>query len=328
MPSPEPEVVVAGAGPMAEEHVRALLSVGVAADDLLVVGRGRERVEALAARHGVRARWGGAESLESCARVAVVAVEERAEPLVARALIAAGARCLLLEKPGALTSAELEPIRAGAARAGAAVFVGYNRRFYPSVVRAAELIEQDGGPLAASFEFTEVERLVLADAERRSLPEETLARWGAANSLHVIDLAFFLIGAPVDLACERAGTLAWHPSGSVFAGSGTTDRGALFAYWATWGGAGRWGVEVTTAERKLVLRPLEELRQQLRGTFALEPVEPAEAEAEADELKPGLRRQAAALLAAASGEGPDTRLCTLDEACERLVVAERMLGYA
>jgi predicted dehydrogenase len=295
---------------MAAEHVAALLAGGVAPDHVFVAARRLEEAERLAAAHGVRA----GRLDEVVAESAIIAVAEDALVAVTEKLLELGAKRVLVEKPGALAAADL----AGLAE-NDDVFVAYNRRFYSSVVRARELIEDDGGPIGVTFDFTEIERLVLADADRRRLPEGTLHRWGIANSLHVIDLAFFLAGDPQSLTAERSGSLPWHPSGARFAGSGDTAAGALFAYAATWDGAGRWGVEVTTRKRRLVLRPLEELHEQRRGSFALEPVE---VPPEPAGVKPGVAGQLAAFLAG------DTRfLCGAPEAVERLKLAERIFGY-
>lgn len=304
MSLPSPEIVVAGAGRMAEEHLKALLAAGIQPAEIAVAARRRERAEMLAARYGV-AGVGLADASASCA---IVAVSENALVPVARMLVDRGAERVLVEKPGALTSYELASLAGD-------VHVAYNRRFYPSVARARELVEADGGPIALSFDFTEVEARVLAAGH----PPETLARWGIANSSHVIDLAFHLAGDPVELHHERAGSLPWHPVGARFAGSGTTGQGALFSYLATWDGAGRWSVEVTTRERRLVLRPLEVLQQQLRGSFGLEPVAVA---AEREGVKPGFAGQLAAFLG-----GEDARLCRLDEAVQRIRLAEQILGY-
>jgi predicted dehydrogenase len=307
---------------MAEAHVSALVQAGYAPTRILVVGRERERVEALAARQGVEAAWGGVAALDRSAPVAIVAVTESALAPTASALVERGARRLLVEKPGALDPGDLEHLAERAQSVGAAVYVAYNRRFYRSVACARALIEEDGGPLAVAFEFSEVERLVLDDAERRGLQADVLSRWGLANSLHVIDLAFFLAGEPDRLSTERVGSLPWHPAGAVYAGSGATERGALFAYHAVWSGAGRWGVELTTKARKLVLRPLETLQQQLRGSFALEDVD---VPAEPSGSKPGLHDQLAAFLSA--DDAPAEPLCTLEIAAARLVLAQKILGY-
>jgi predicted dehydrogenase len=311
-------VLVVGAGQMAEEHLRALLAAGVAADAVLLIGRGRDRAERLAARYGIAARWGGFESLAQSPPNVVIAVPETELAAATRLLIERGARRVLVEKPGALSPTELDGIDADR------VFVAYNRRFYPSVSRARRLIAADGGVLSTAFDFTEIEQRVLEDAARRGLSPAVLARWGCANSLHLIDLAFHLAGEPARIHPIRSGTLPWHPSGAVFVGAGELHTGGLFSYGATWNGAGRWSVEVTTGERKLVLRPLETLHEQRRGSFALEPVE---LEPEPDGIKAGLSGQSQAFLAVTRGGQVDPALCTLAEARARLELANRIFGY-
>jgi predicted dehydrogenase len=317
--SPDAEVLIAGAGPMAEEHVRALLAAGVAPEAVLVVARGPDRTELLAGTYGVSSAFGGVESLTRVPKVAVVAVTDTELAPVMHHLVAHGAEAVLVEKPGALFPHELDGLD------GHTIFVAYNRRFYASVARARELISADGGVLSVAFDFTEIEARVLEDAARRGLDDAVLGRWGIANSLHVVDLAFHLAGDPVHLDAHRSGALPWHPAGAVFAGAGELAGGGLFSYLATWSGAGRWGIELTTRERKLVLRPLESLHEQRRGSFAVEPVPLG---AEGDGLKPGLLEQARAFLAAARGGAVDENLCTLADARARLVLAERIFGYA
>jgi len=316
MPSSRsPELVVVGAGPMGRDHVRAALACGLAPEAIEVVALGPERARRLAEETGVGWRAGGVAALAEPPPAAVVAVPVLELAGAARELGELGCPYVLLEKPGALSAAELRQLD------GAAVFVAYNRRFYRSVDETRRLVEADGGPLTASFDFTEIEDRVLAEG----FPPDVLGRWGLVNSTHVIDLFRHLAGAPVRLEAERAGGLAWHPAGSEYAGSGKTDRGALFSYLASWGGAGRWSVEVTTSERKLILRPLEELHVQRKGTFAVERVE---LEREPPGVKPGLHGQLLAFLAAAAGAEADPRLCTLDDAADLLDLASRILGYA
>jgi hypothetical protein len=169
-----------------------------------------------------------------------------------------------------------------------------------------------------SFDFTEIEARVLAERDSGTVTDAVLARWGVVNSLHVIDLVLHLAGRPAEWSSTRHGALPWHPAGAVFAGSGTTDRDVPFAYLSTWSGAGRWGIELTTAARKLFLRPLEELSQQQLGSFAMEPVE-----LEPEELKAGLSAQVEAFLRG----GPDERLCPLEQAVAHLEIAEQIFGY-
>lgn len=319
--SPELNVLVVGAGPTADAHVRALLALDVVRERILVVGRGRERAEVLAAEYGVRATHGGLNVARDAGDIdiAVVAIREDECAPAARALVAAGVGTILIEKPGALEADSLRAL------ADSNVFVGYNRRFYASTVHARAAIEDDGGLLSCFFDFTEVPPLVLDTAKRRGLPAEILARWGIVNSLHVIDLALFLAGRPKDWRHERRGALDWHPSGATFAGTGATEQGAMLVYLATWSGAGRWAVEVTTPKRKLVLRPLEELHEQPLGSFALEPVA---LEHDPPGTKPGFVPQLRAVLDVASGGPVDDRLCGAAEAAELVDLANDVFGYA
>ena len=305
---------------MAEAHVVALRALGV---EPVVVGRGRERAEELAERIGVEASWGGLDAFSApMPDVAVIAVGPAELAGVASSLLERGCRAVLVEKPGALRSEDLERLHGRSRELGADVFVAYNRRFFPSVAAARQAIEEDGGPLSLHFEFTEIEERVTAG---RGTADQVLARWGLVNSSHVVDLAFHLAGSPRQWVQQRRGALPWHPAGAVFSGSGETERGALFSYLATWSGAGRWSVEVTTAARKLILRPLEALSVQRKGSFEVEPVE---LDAEPSGLKPGLYGQLAAFLAAAAGEEPDPRLCSLEEALGILRAAQAIFGYS
>jgi predicted dehydrogenase len=290
------------------------------------VGRSPERAAAFAAALGVECRAGGIEALADAdvPQTAIVATSHDQLAPVGAALLERGCRALLLEKPGALSSQELERLADAVEVAGAQAFVAFNRRFYRSVAAARAALDADGGPLSASFDFTEIEARILAERAAGTVDDASLARWGVANSLHVIDLFLHLAGRPTRWTPIRRGALPWHPSGAVFAGSGVTDRDVLFAYLATWSGAGRWGLELTTAARKLVLRPLEELAASERGSFALEPVE---LPAAPDDLKEGVAAQLDAFLRTAAGERVDERLCTVREAAAHVAVAEQILGY-
>jgi predicted dehydrogenase len=307
---------VVGAGAMGGEHVRAALALGIEPERIEIVARGEERARALATELGTRWRAGGVEALTETPRAAVVAVAVPDLCATAAALVDLGCPFILLEKPGALSQAELS----GLAGHDAEIFLALNRRFNPSVDLARRLIELDGGPLSASFDFTEIEERVLAESH----PPEVHERWGLVNSVHVIDLFQHLAGAPQQLEARQSSTLPWHPAGATFSGSGETVRGALFAYVATWAGAGRWSVEVTTAERKLILRPLEELCEQRKGSFGVVRIE---VEEEPRAVKPGLYGQLVAFLERVSGGNTDPRLCSLGEACSLLGHVETILGY-
>jgi predicted dehydrogenase len=308
-----------GTGDMAVAYLDALAQMGTAADTVVVVGRREEAARGLAARYGTRATRLGGES-EYRPAAAIVAVTPDALPAVARQALAAGARRLLIEKPAALSSAELHELQRAVRAANATAHVAFNRRFYPSVERCRELIREDGGVVACFIEVTEVEERALWVHERQHWPAQLLERWGIINSVHVLDLAFSCAGRPTELSTHRKGSLPWHQAGATFYGTGTSESGAALVYLGTWGTAGRWRVEITTDKRRFVLCPLEGLEQQIKNSFAVTKVDlPAEPAG----LKPGLAGLVRDFRAA---EGP-ARLPDLEEAAGLLAIAERMFGY-
>ena len=123
-------------------------------------------------------------------------------------------------------------------------------------MRAQALIEQDGGVKSFSFEFTEWAHSI------KELKKEKveLENWFYGNSSHLIDLAFFLGGQPLEINCFQKGGLSWHPSGEIFAGAGLSNKGALFSYIANWSSPGRWGLELCTNNFRFIFRPIEKLQ--------------------------------------------------------------------
>lgn len=261
-----------GAGPMAQAYGKVLKGLGV---PFTAIGRGEESARAFEAAVGVPVlRRMPAEKPDA----AIVAVGVRE---LAAVTAAVPAKRLLVEKPAGTSLKDFSRKNA---------FVAFNRRFYASTLAARRMIAEDGGVLSFHFEFNELGRKV---GEGRHSPE-IKKMWLAANSSHVIDLAFHLGGEPKDFAAYKARKLPWHPSGSVYAGAGRAKNGALFSYAANWEAPGRWGVELATAKRRLVLRPLETLQVQEHGSFELKPV--ALDDAFDRDYKPGLARQVRAFL--------------------------------
>ena len=261
---------------------------------VVAIGRAAAGVDEFEKATGLKAHPGGLapwlEGADSVPATAIVCVGTDEVTPTCRSLLLAGVKRILVEKPGGASPRDIADVAAAAQLANAEVLVGYNRRFYASVLEAERRIAAEGGVTSIHFEFTERER----DATLAKFSAEIRRYWILANSSHVIDLAFFLAGDPFRISAEVAGSLEWHPSAAQFTGSGRTARGALFSYCANWASGGRWGVEVMTPESRLILRPLEALSIQRRGSFAQEAV------AIDDELesrfKPGLYRQVAAFM--------------------------------
>ncbi len=144
--------------------------------------------------------------------------------------------------------------------------------------------------------------------------------WMLGNSSHVIDLAFHFIGRPVDWKYWHAGSIDWHPVAARFAGAGITEQKVMFSYLADWEAPGRWGVELLTAKRRLILRPIEQLHVTPLGTVKIEAIDPIDSLDK--EYKPGLYLQTQAFL-----EGNDNLFCTLPEQVENVRIYSEMAGY-
>ena len=160
---------------------------------------------------------------------------------------------ILIEKPGSLYDKELNSLSKSFPDID--IRVAYNRLVYPNFHRLKELVEMEGGITSCRFTFTE--RLGTMDFKKDK--PEVYERWGISNSLHVITMAFELIGMPREIHSYQYGCLGWHPSGSIFIGNGISEDSIPFSYHADWGSGGRWGIEVNTKENSYQLIPLEDL---------------------------------------------------------------------
>jgi predicted dehydrogenase len=296
-------LLLVGCGDMGLQYAKILQTLQVPFD---AIGRRPESCATFAAKTGVTPLSGGIEAALAHTnkkyQSAIVTVNLDQLAAATQALINAGVQRILVEKPAGLNAAEITATAKLAKEKGVQVFVAYNRRFYASTRRAREIIKADGGATSFFFEFTEWSHVI----EKLPSPESVKKSWFLANSTHVCDLAFFLGGFPASLTTHVRGGLDWHPQGAQFVGCGVSRLGALFSYHSNWESAGRWGVEVCTEKRKLYLRPLEGLNEQIRGQIPLTPVV-LEDRYDKD-FKPGLYEQTRAFV-----ENRDADLLTLTE---------------
>jgi predicted dehydrogenase len=273
-----------GAGYMAREYAKVLAAQN---KPFTVIGRSDAKVNEFKEFFpGATAFAGGIDAyLETHPAGEYAIVASNVESLFAntRLLMEKGCKHLLVEKPAALELSELEELQKLATLHQANLYIAYNRRFYQSAALAKKLIAADGGILSAHFEFTEwVHTIDLA-----TYSKETLGKWVISNSTHVIDLVFSLIGKPSVLhAFVNNQSIPWHPSGAIFTGAGMSEKQIPFTYHSNWKSAGRWSIELLTAEHKYIFAPMEKLQIQKRGTVK---VEPYEADYSKDlDYKPGL----------------------------------------
>lgn len=264
-------MLLIGAGGIAQEYMRALKLIGV--DRIDVLSRRRESAEGLQQTwNSGRAFGGGQEMLTRIAHdydAAIVASPIETLLPYLRGLVRLGVTKVLVEKPVALSALQLDEFLAG--YTGARVMVALNRLFFPSVQELRHRL-LDEEVRSAEFSFTEwVHRIDTAQ-----YGPAVLARWGAANCIHVTSTVFDLIGMPRILHAQRGGSgdIAWHPAAAIFAGSGVSSTGALFSYGSDWGSAGRWSITVRTSLGSYHLEPMEALAFCPKGSLSREVLVP------------------------------------------------------
>lgn len=317
MMSSNSPVWLVGAGGMAVDYAKVLKALAV---PVIVIGRGNASSQTFSEKTGIPVFSGGLDAfLASAPKIpttAIVAVGVEGLAGAATQLLNAGVRKVLLEKPGALHFSELQALYEKAKSVNAEVVIAYNRRTYAAVLAAQKMIEEDGGVQSLNFEFTEWGHLIEGLTKAPGVKDA----WLLGNSTHVIDLAFYLGGEPVEMHTYTAGALSWHSSSAVFAGAGRTVSGALFSYQANWGAPGRWGVEVVTAQRRLIFRPMETLHVMRRGSVAIEPVPLDDALDLA--FKPGLHEQTRRFFS-----GRTQGMCFLADQVQHWPLYERIAAY-
>lgn len=279
-------IYIIGTGPMAQAHAKVLVHLG---KEFTVIGRGIESAEKFKAEIGNQPITGGIEFFLKHNKLneqdaVIIATGTEALMLTLKMVLIAGVGKVMIEKPAALSIEELLENEKFLQPYSNKVFVAYNRRFYASVLEAIKLIEEDGGLESMHFEFTEWAHKIEPLQKAAGVKEN----WFFANSTHVVDLAFFIAGKPKEnewKAYSQSGKLNWHPK-TKFVGAGITEKNVLFSYHSNWESAGRWGIELMTYKRKIILRPLEEVQIQWKGTVN---VEKHEIDLTIDnEFKPGL----------------------------------------
>lgn len=301
---------------MAQEYAKVLLALD---NSFSIVGRGELSANLFKEKTGCSVKLGGLElalKTNEAPEYSIVAVGVEQLVSTTEGLIKAGTKRILLEKPGCLNLAEIRSLDRCASQYGAKVLIAYNRRFYGSVEQARQFINEDGGVLSAQFEFTEWAHVIEPLLKGAGVKEH----WLLGNSSHVIDLAFHLIGHPADWKCWYSGSIDWHPASARFAGAGVTKHGVMFSYLSDWQAPGRWGIEIMTKKRRLILRPMEQLQIVNLGSIVTVPV--GSINTIDQEFKPGLFQQTKAFLA-----GDDALFCTLSEQVRNIEIYSHMGGY-
>lgn len=260
---------IIGTGLMGIEYAKVLNALNL---NYTAVGRGELSAKKFETETGHKVLIGGLDKFlatkPAIPDAAIVAVGIEALTETAMKLLKYGVLNILQEKPGVGYPSEIDSFVDLVIEKKANVLLAYNRRFYSSVIKAKEIILEDGGVSSFNFEFTEWSHIINT-LEKTKVEHNT---WFLCNSTHVIDTAFYLGGKPIKLAAFFKGGLDWHPASSIFSGAGITESDALFSYHANWEAPGRWVIEICTKKHRLIFKPMESLQIQDIGSVAIQQV--------------------------------------------------------
>ena len=191
------KVWLIGASPIAQEHAKVLISLGV---NLTVIEKDQTRASEFELKLNHKVFVGYLSDYinlnPEIPEYAINAVGIDYLASVTQELLNYEIKNILVEKPGAFNVIQLEETSKIADIKEAKVFIAYNRRFYTSTIEARKIILDDGGVTSFHFEFTEMSHKI----ETQDKPANIKSVWFLGNSTHVVDLAFFLGGKPKEIS--------------------------------------------------------------------------------------------------------------------------------
>lgn len=289
----EVRVAIVGAGYMATEHAKAfsrLPGVHLAG----ITSRTLARAARLADNHPSLQVFDSIEEMHARTQADLVVVCVRELDLLG---VVGKTFSLpwvhLVEKPLGHDLQEARIIHRMSLERQSKVYAAFNRRFYSSTRIALNQLEADDSRRLVSI--LDQEDAVSAHASGQ--PEAVVENWMFANAIHLIDL--FHIFCRGNLETVRP-IQPWRGlSTELVLCELTFDSGDIGLYQAVWNRPGPWSVAVSTRDRRLEMRPVEKVTEQLAGSrvsreLDLDPVD--------GECKPGLFRMAEAAVAAVRGE--------------------------
>ena len=260
------KVLLVGAGYMAEEYIKVLNHLRI---DFDLVGNGKKKVKNLEKIYNGNFFWGGIEKFNFKKKYThcAICVNEKKIYKVVRSITKNNIKNILIEKPGGDNLLEIKKISHLSKLKNLNIYIGYNRRFYESTLFLKKKIAQDKGIISADFSFTEWTDKILKLKYKRDI----YRKWFYFNSLHVIDLVFYIIGLPKKINSLSGNNLPPFTK-STFVGSGITEKNIFFSYHSNWNSAGRWSVNIYTKKNRIILSPLEKVLIQKKNHIAIKEI--------------------------------------------------------
>lgn len=313
---PNVSVAIVGAGSMAGEHAKAFAQVpGVTLAG--IASRTRSRAEALARQYGMAHVADTVEELHAATRadLLVVTVPELAANAVAKAALK-HPWAMLMEKPAGYDLADARDIAQAAEGHAAPVMVGFNRRFYSSMLA----VQGDLATRPDEPRFIHVQdQQSYAEARHYKHPEPVVEKFMYANSIHLIDMIMALGRGQVRKVDP---VRPWRGEQTdVMLAYVEFDSGDSALYEGIWRGPGPWACAVSTPSRRWMLQPLEQAVYQNAGERTRHAVETSESDRV---CKPGFLLQAQAAVARVRGQSG--QIASLQDSLATMELIHRLFG--
>jgi len=196
---------IVGCGLIGRKRAQALTGGTVTVCCDLNLNKARQ----LAGEYGARATADWREAVASPeVDVVFVATTHEILPCIALEAVSRG-KHVLMEKPGARKAAELEPVKAAAARSGSLVRVGFNHRYHRAFQKAREIFDSGalGEMMFLRARYGHGARLGY-EKEWRANPAISGGGEGIDQGMHLVDLARWFLGDFVEVD-GHAATYYW-----------------------------------------------------------------------------------------------------------------------
>jgi hypothetical protein len=272
-------IYIIGTGRIALEYTKLLK---YKKEEFIVIGNSINSVNKFETLTGVKALSGGVEKHwlelnEDAYFINCVGVDKLDE--VTKIILRSNPKRILVEKPGFLSINSALNEKDFYSKIDN-VFIACNRRFFDSVIKLKKILSNETA-ISAHFEFNE--KGIQIDSAFWN--KEILSNWVFANSIHVIDTVFYLIGQPDQLAiCKEKNKIEWSPY-DTFIGHGISSNNVYFTFNSNWVSPGSWCIEIKTENRCFILNPMEILKcRNVDGSIEI-------IEKSASDFKPGFNHQ-------------------------------------
>lgn len=319
-----PKIAFLGAGNIAGYHAAAAVEAGFKLAGV-AASRGSTSVGGFAEQYGFSEIHGDPSDLLGSSDWDALLVCSSHESLLGYTTALVGqSRPILVEKPVALHSEDLLPF---VGQKSSHVAVAYNRRQYATVA-AAKNFFSNTETCVVTVEIPESVDFDISDTDLRF-------RGVFANSVHMLDLARFLVG-PITFPNLELSSPSRNRSGTVVCGH--TERGDVVLLKSAWNSPANFSITLESGKQRFLLSPIER-GQLFQGLTVAEPTEATPVRVYSPQLveeysldlayrqfKPGFVEQMLDFRALVDDGSFSPRLANLEDSYHALATAELLVG--